>query len=295
MKPMLAVEAKDLKFPLYASVKLDGVRAVIKDGVLLSRSLKPIPNEYVQTMLGHSEMDGLDGELTVGPANANDLMQRTTSGVMSQEGQPDFVYWVFDFWNNPTMPFGERFTIMQRALKDGVFAGQTRVQLLPQYLIHTQAELESFETYNLEQGYEGTMVRSPMGVYKYGRSTAKEGYLLKRKPWVDAEAVVIGFEEGLHNANEATLDELGHTKRSTHQANMIPKDTLGALLVRGPDGTEFRVSPGCMTHPQRKAVWDDRASFMGRLLTYKTFKQTGVKDKPRFNVFKAWRDTRDIS
>lgn len=287
--PMLAVEAKDIKFPCFASYKLDGMRAVIKDDMVLSRKLKPFPNQFIQDTIGIPQLNGLDGELCVGPYNAPDLMQRCQSEIMSEEGEPAFTYWVFDFWTAPTMPFGERYQIMQRAEKDGVFYGQTRVLLLPQTLIRDQDELNAYNAAALEQGFEGIMVRSPQGIYKYGRSTAKEGYLLKVKPWVDAEAVVIGFQEGLHNDNEATIDETGHTKRSSHKENMRPADTLGAFLVRGADGTEFRVSPGVLTHPQRKEVWDNRERYMGATLTYKTFTQTGVKDKPRFNVFKCFR------
>jgi DNA ligase 1 len=49
-KPMLAVDCGDvnaLRFPLFASPKLDGVRAVVMNGGLMSRSLKPIPNVNV--------------------------------------------------------------------------------------------------------------------------------------------------------------------------------------------------------------------------------------------------------
>ena len=46
-KPMLAspMELEHVRWPMYASVKLDGIRAVVRDGKLLSRSLKPIPNK----------------------------------------------------------------------------------------------------------------------------------------------------------------------------------------------------------------------------------------------------------
>ena len=44
-KPMLASQIDDLssvKYPVYASYKLDGIRAIIYQGVAYSRSLKPI-------------------------------------------------------------------------------------------------------------------------------------------------------------------------------------------------------------------------------------------------------------
>jgi DNA ligase-1 len=61
MRPMLACkDATGLKFPLLASAKIDGVRALVKDGKVLSRSLKPIPNRHVQEMFG--SLEGADGE-----------------------------------------------------------------------------------------------------------------------------------------------------------------------------------------------------------------------------------------
>lgn len=297
MKPMLAVEAGQFAYPIYASVKIDGIRAIIKDDMVLSRSLKRIPNKYVQDTLGCATLTGLDGELTVGPAFNKNVMQATTSGVMSRDGQPDFTYWVFDFWTDHLMPFGQRLQIMQRANRDNAFSKFDRVMLLPQVLIHNQAELDAYEASVLEQGYEGVILRSPAGLYKYGRSTTKEAYLLKLKRFVDAEAVVIDLAEKMTNNNEATIDETGHTKRSSHQENLVPADTLGAFLVRNTEGVEFRVSPGVLTHEARKAVWDARKTSntcIGKVITYKTFTASGVKDKPRFNVFKCFRSRFDM-
>lgn len=296
MKPMLAVEApKDIKFPVYASAKLDGIRAVVKDDMLLSRTLKPIPNGYVQDALGQALFNGLDGELTVGPANDKNVMQATTSGVMSREGEPDFTFWVFDFWNNPTMGYGERLRLMERAFKDGALASYPRIKLLRQVIVNSESELRAFEATTLEQGFEGVMIRSPLGTYKFGRSTAREGYLLKVKRFADGEAVVIGVEELMHNANEATLDELGYTKRSTHQAGKVAMGTLGALRVRDlSTDIEFNIGTG-YTAAQRAELWAmfQNGTLLGRIAKYKHF-EVGVKEAPRFPVFQGFRDPRDM-
>jgi len=46
-QPMLASPAnlEKLQYPLLVSPKLDGIRATVVNGCLLSRKLKPIPNE----------------------------------------------------------------------------------------------------------------------------------------------------------------------------------------------------------------------------------------------------------
>jgi ATP-dependent DNA ligase len=46
-KPMLAGKLEgDPKLPCMVSNKLDGVRAIVIGGVLMSRTLKPIPNRW---------------------------------------------------------------------------------------------------------------------------------------------------------------------------------------------------------------------------------------------------------
>ena len=93
-RPMLAatVDPNDLdalRFPLLASPKLDGVRALVSDdGQLVSRNLKPIPNANVQKAFGRPEFAGLDGELVCGDPTAPDAFRKTTSAAMSRDGAP---------------------------------------------------------------------------------------------------------------------------------------------------------------------------------------------------------------
>jgi DNA ligase-1 len=298
-QPMLAAkEAKpELRFPCWASPKVDGIRAVVKDNILLSRTMIPIPNHYTQDLFGVSDLEGLDGELAVGPLNAPDVMQKTMSGVMSQDGEPDVIYWVFDYWTDEHAPFGDRILRLSAGLSTnyiGPGSKHSRVCLLPQRLINNAEELKAFEDRVLAEGYEGVMTRAPEGLYKFGRSTPKQQWLVKHKQWSDAEAVVIGFEERMHNANEATIDERGYTKRSSHQDNLVPMGTLGALIVRDvASGIVFRIGTG-FADAERQYIWDNQSKYLHSIAVYKTFKQTGVKDAPRFPVFKAFRDARDI-
>ena len=58
-------------------------RCLIIDGVAYSRSLKPIGNKFIQSIIGKQEYNGLDGELIVGNVYDKDVFQKTTSGVIS--------------------------------------------------------------------------------------------------------------------------------------------------------------------------------------------------------------------
>jgi len=64
-KPMLASKLenlKDLRYPILCTPKLDGVRALKINGVLVSRNWKPIPNTYIRQLFS-TLPDGVDGEL----------------------------------------------------------------------------------------------------------------------------------------------------------------------------------------------------------------------------------------
>jgi len=295
MQPMLAVQCDtaNIPFPVYASPKLDGIRACIDGAVVLSRKLKPIPNEHVQELFGHDFLYGLDGELCVGPPNAKDLMQRTTSGVMTRDGEPDVTFHVFDYWTEPNTPFSRRHELMLRHA-EGIAAHMPQVKLLEQRLITHNDALMMYESECLAQGYEGVMLRKPDSLYKYGRSTLREGYLLKLKRFSDSEAVVIGYEELMHNGNELQTDEMGYAKRSQHKDNLVPMGTLGALHVRDIEsGVVFSIGTG-YTAAHRAELWSQRDSLIGKLVKYKHFDNSGVKVAPRFPVFLGFRSPLDM-
>lgn len=291
MKPMLAAktDGKNLTYPVLASPKLDGVRALIINGKVYSRKLKLIPNAYVQELFGHEKYNGLDGELIVGSPTAPDCIRVTTSGVMSADGKPDVYFHVFDDFCAEAigLPFRQRIVSAKRRAKG------KRVKLVPHEQLSNTDFLAAYEAWCLEEGYEGVMVRAPGGPYKHGRSTEREGWLLKLKRFEDSEAMIIEAVEQMHNGNEAKLDELGHTKRSSHKANKTGKGTLGSLTVRDiKTGVVFDIGTG-FDDALRKELWGKRVNLPGKVVKYKFF-PTGSKEKPRFPVFLAFRDERDM-
>ncbi len=291
LRPMLAADCKGdlsvLRFPLLASSKIDGLRCLIVDGKPVSRTLKPIRNRYVQRYLQHWGLPDLDGELVVGDATHPNAMQNTTSGVMSADGEPDFTYRVFDL-HSSTDPFHGRYSYMSQ------LELPLLVRVHPHRMIYSVAELEAMEEEALAAGYEGLIVRDPRGAYKQNRSTLREGGMVKIKRHVDAEAIVIGAEELMHNANEPTTNALGYTERTSHLANQVGMGTLGSLrvqLLSDPD-VEFSVGTG-MTAEDRTWMWNNREQMVGKIIKYKSF-PVGVKDKPRHPVFLGFRDPEDL-
>ena len=291
-KPMLSASVDDVKalrLPLFGSPKLDGIRAMVVDGVLVSRNLKPIPNKRVQAMFSKRMLEGLDGELIVGPVGAPDVFRATTSGVMSVDGEPDVWFHVFDCMSEPELPFYRRLEVARN-----IATGSGRSVVVDQSPIVDLEGLAAFEAECLALGYEGVMLRHPESLYKYGRGTLRAHDLMKLKQFADAEAKVVGVFEQQHNTNEAKRDALGRVERSSHKAGKVGKGVLGGLEVVGVNGPykgkEFNIGTG-FDDAQRAALW--RENLTGKIVKYKYF-PSGSKDAPRFPVFLGWRAKGDM-
>lgn len=290
-KPQLSEDRNECKeaitFPKAFSYKLDGLRAVTKFGDTLSRSLKPIPNEYIRNKL--RDYQDLDGEIIVGNLLAPDVRRRTSSEVRSYDGEPNFTYYVFDDLSNLQLPFEKRLDrLHQRILPDFIV-------VLDQSIINSQEDLDTFYQHALDEGHEGLIGRNLQSMYKFGRCTAKSQDSLKFKPFKDDEARILEVYEAMHNENEAFTNELGRTARSTHQENLVGKGMAGGFVVEDlKTHVVFRVSAGVLKHPERVWAWNHREQLKSAIITYRHF-ESGAKDKPQFGRFYAFRDSFDMS
>ena len=287
--PMLAGKVQDvnaLRYPVLASPKLDGIRGTMQGGVLLSRSLKPIANKNVQAKFANLP-DGVDGEFIVGDPTAKDCYQKTNSVIMSHDKPADDVnFYAFDMLTT------DEFTVRYALLKSKI-GWMPSVHIVPQNSVLGSEGLLETEAAWLEEGYEGVMIRDPKGPYKHGRSSTKEGILLKLKRFEDAEAEIIGCYEEMKNNNEEFRNELGRTARSTAKAGLVGKGTLGGFDVRDLDsGVEFQVGSG-FDAAQRSEYWRNQDKLIGQIIKYKSFK-IGVKDKPRHPIYLGMRSKEDL-
>ena len=291
VKPLLSCEVSldKIRLPVFISTKLDGLRAVVIDSVVYSRSLKPIRNKYVQKLFGKPEYNGMDGELVVGDVYAKDVFQKTTSGVMSAEGEPDVKFYVFDICNRPEETFTARRFILHNKLKN--LPSDSKVVMLQQHYVETLYDLQQYLEDERIKGGEGLICRSPSGIYKYGRSTPKEQLSVKLKFFNQNEFEVIGFEERMHNTNEAKTNELGYTERSSCKENLIPMNTLGSLVLKYGD-TEFRCGTG-FSDAQRKEIWENKESYLGKLASIR-YMSVGQAILPRIPSFQGFRDKDDM-
>lgn len=291
-KPMKGDDyvADKLVFPYMLSTKIDGMRCVVRDGVAYTSSMKPITNLYIQKMIGRPEYNGLDGELVSGVANAADVFNKTMGDCRRTGGEPDFTFHVFDLTDHPGSA-EERFNALCIRAR-----GLPFVEILSMTAVYNSTEMRERLEDRLNDGFEGVMLRSPNSPYKQGRSTVKENFLVKVKPFVDAEAVIIDMTEAQTNTNEKVTNELGRGQRSSAKAGKVAKGTMGSLTVRGVNGrykdVEFEIGTG-FTDKLRAQLWAQGEAAKGQFVTYK-YQDIGIYEKPRIPVFKAFRSADEV-
>ena len=214
---------------------------------MVSRTGKAIPNRWIQKEC-KGVKEGCDGELICGDFG------ETTSAVMSVDGMPYFTYCIFD-----------------RVCKGGYEERVKGLDVLIYEVVGSEEELLRLEEKWVGKAcYEGIILRNPEARYKHGRSTMREGGLMKLKRFKEREAEIIGFEE------ERSVD--GRLK-----------GVLGALIVR--DKVEFKIGTGFKL-VDRKWIWEDKDKYKGAMIKYRYM--DSVKDKPRFPVYVGVRWKEDM-
>ena len=274
-----------LRYPVLATLKIDGVRALRMNGTLLSRTLKPIPNKSIRAR-SLILPGGFDMELYNPTLTYNQIQ----SIVMSEE-HPDsdkIQFYMLDWF------------------KDGPYINRINHVLewcqanipIPWELQHTKIGYPGFVTTPedlfryftvCENRGEGICFRTPNSPYKQGRSTLKEQYLVKLARFSRTELTIIGFEEQQENGNPDLYNEVGYMKRQTCADGMIGKNTLGAFICTDSKGQVVRVGTGVgLTDKLRKEIWENKEQYKGQQTTVK-FKAHGMKDVLRHPIFVGFR------
>jgi DNA ligase 1 len=299
MKPMLACDYDEskLRFPLIAQPKIDGVRGLNFQGSLTARSLKPHRNEHTTRLYSQSCFVGFDGELAAESELHPSLCRITSSALSTRAGTPFTLWWLFDFvipGLTYNLTYIERYKLLLERISNLRQTQEYReasahLRVVPSVTCENLQMLRNVHAGWSDLGYEGTIIRDPQGKYKQGRSTVREGGLLRIKDFEEAEAVVIRIVEGQMNGNEAQTNELGKTFRSTDAEGMIPNGQVGTIICAKEDGSEFSVGPGELDVLTRCELFLNPSRIVNKRIIYKHFPK-GVKDKPRFPTFKCFAD-----
>ena len=130
-------------------------------------------------------------------------------------------------------------------------------------LVSSEKEAKEFHKHSLELGYEGSIIRTN-DVYKHGRSWS----LRKFKDFHDAEANIVGYEEG-------------KGKRA---------GTLGKFLMQDDDGIQFGCPPGKgHNYKDLALILENIHQYMGQRATFTFFERTKAGSY-RHPLFKCIRN-----
>lgn len=310
-KPMLApndtVNLEEIKYPLLASVKMDGIRCIFKNGEILSRSLKQIQNkqlrEKFEPLRKYSEANNviLDGEIF----SPKLTFQEITHFVMTQDLGDELVpeslkFYCFDMVSevNLDVPFASRIEnvkhIATRYNRCNVppFCDDKVWVHVDQTLVSNKEEVVELFAKALEMGQEGLILRDPNGKYKTGRGTVKEGLIYKVKPFetFDAKVTAVIQATEVREGAEKKTNELGRSVTSKKKDDRVLIEKASAFEVMY-NGLPLKVTLA-MTDEEKEYTWGNKHNFIGRTIEYKGM-LVGAKDLPRHPVFLRFRTDKD--
>lgn len=287
------VDPRFLRYPVAVFPKFNGFRGYVKDGVVYTASNKPFKNGHLQARYRDGLFNNIDGEFVVGdPADGHNSLEKTSSVVTSQKPIDDLRFYAFDWIGDLNLPFSERYEKLNKF--PGIEGRDDFVVLkAPLKIAYNWEDVCRIEKWYVSMGWEGVITRDLAAPYKCGRSTAREAWMGKLKQFIDAEFEIIGWEERMHNGNEATVSETGRTKRSTAKAGKTGRGDLGALICKTKDGHEFGVGTG-FTDQQRAQFWEIKHQLIGQFAKVK-YHETGTKDVPLLPVFLQIRPDEDMT
>ena len=275
LKPMLAQSyekhKKKLVYPCYTQPKLDGIRCLARrEGdvvTLYSRKgkvldLVPHINKALLEVL--EDGDCADGELyTYGW----DFQKIISAIKKTNENTPGIQYWIYDFPNmkNRDEPFHERFSFEKQQKLASIVDGCLVPVETP--IVTSEENLMMFEDRYIKRGFEGSMARNKESKYLFGYRSKD---LLKVKRFLDAEYPIVGFTHGTSIELECCI-----------------------FICETPEGETFNVRP-VGTHEERKVMYKNGASYVGKLLTVK-YQELSNDNVPRFPVGLHIREEWDMS
>lgn len=285
-----------LRYPVWATLKKDGVRAIRLDGTLKSRTRKLIPNRLIceRSLIMPG---GFDVELWNPTIEFNDISGIVRTQESTQKEANSIEFHVLDCFSSNH--YNERMFNIKNIMKD-----------MPSYVKFDEGEhcYNPKDLFNLLLKYEqekgeGICFRTLLSPYPQkhpaqNRSTLKEQYLVKYSRMIYDEAIIVGFEEQMENGNPEKRNATGKMKRQTNQNNMYPKGTLGALVVTQDicpaqaigvsTAKTFRVAAG-FTDRLRQEIWNHKDRYWGQQITFK-HKPHGRLNKPRSPIFHGFRE-----
>jgi DNA ligase-1 len=291
--PNSQVDPEDMRYPLIASYKLDGVRAILHDGEIYSRSWKPIPNiqlrdkfkDILQFTRIHPNLY-LDGEIYSHELEFNEI-----SGLcrrLDDEVPESLTFWMFDVFDEEAPNKG----YLDRQETVNYVVTKYKLQAPFRVTVRYPSDVKLFMQASLEDGYEGLILNATTARYKQGRITlaSQDGY--KLKPYETFDGVITGVVQAtvVDPSAEKLINELGYSETSKKKDDRLLVPKAAAFEVEW-EGQKVRPTLA-MTEEEKVGVWLNREEYIGKWCEFKGM-LVGAKDLPRHPIFLRMRPDKD--
>lgn len=284
--PMLANiyrEKTTLNYPVGVTVKIDGIRCVIghKEGRLMYRSKKN--KEYCHI---HEVFDkdievfyryfppslDIDGEMYSHKLTFNEITSIFKREINTDHDliRKSIKYYIFDC--NGDGPFEDRFSKLLRAYKKYIKDPDATgiIELVNVVWSRSEEETDRYYKWVLDKGFEGLMIRKLGIAHKESESAYKPGQrcnnILKLKPIIDEEAVVVGIRGGRGREKDKAL-----------------------LIVKDERGNVFSTRPAA-GFDLREKWFKDPSLIVGKTVTieYDSLTEKNIPRQPRSKGFRDY-------
>jgi DNA ligase-1 len=247
---MLASQASKhpIRYPVWVSPKLDGMRGSFSNSTMLTRTGKPVIG--VTDIVRNANTFGIpmDGELMVDGMS----FQKSLGLLRSHAEVPEAKFYVFDVPIR-NLSFEKRLELLSQV--KGVY---NNIKVLTHKLVHNEDELMDYYHKCRLAGLEGVVIKRPGHQYVGTRSMD----WLKMKAVETVDVPIVGFNEG-----EGKYE-----------------GTLGALVVKLDNGQLCDVGSG-FSDLERDAFWNNKGKYLVKIIEVLYHENTddGNLRHPRFH------------
>jgi DNA ligase-1 len=255
--PMLALDyekrGKDIVFPCFVQPKIDGARAIYRDGNMYSRTGKVFPKvAHILDELKNTNLV-IDGELYSYDMTFQEVIGAIKKNKLESKKLVYIVYDIIDLEND----YHTRLEILGKAVEKF-----KNTLLINTEVCGKEKDILKFHDKYVKEGYEGLILRNFNGKYEMKHRSKN---LQKFKKFMDEEFEIIGATEGSGK-----------------------EEGLVIWIAKTKDGKTFTVRPKG-SYNERKALFKNAKKHIGKMLTVKYFELTD-EGIPRFPIGISIRD-----
>jgi len=299
---------RSIRYPIFASLKFDGVRFLIFDGKMLSRRMEPLHpatvKRFQQVIDWAEESDVcLDGEVWSPDLKFNQI-QTALARPSENDGLKLYIFDILKIpeWHSTKSwkdadadehltPFSQRVVHYTEWCKWHDPKEEFLVPVEQHTCLNPEQVTEQMKSVK-ESGGEGLMLKNPTSYYVHSRTTATQNLFWKLKFWNECNAKIVGFKQGQTLTEEARENNtersaLGNLKRGHRKGDRVEVDKVGSVEVEVTDGQAFSKGTRCFVGFTEEAydlrtdiTWENKEKFLGKHVDI-VYQEHGAKNKPR--------------